>query len=202
MSSYEYRRLTPDERADLVRERLANGYPPHAPPHPIREETYYLLTAACYEHARHMNSEERRQQTLDALFEALVLAGIELRAWVVLANHYHLLAHVSDLAGVGRRLGIVHRTVARAWNAEDGSHGRQVWYRYTDRAIRSEGHYNVTLNYIHYNPVKHRYTRSPYAWRQSSVHWYLERFGREWLRELWARYPLRSYGQGWDEADS
>jgi hypothetical protein len=27
----------------------------------------------------------------------------------------------------------------------------------------------------------------------------LEHNGREWLRDLWRRYPLRSYGQGWDD---
>lgn len=49
-----------------------------------------------------------------------------------------------------------------------------------------------TLNYIHYNPVKHK-------WAESSVHWYLEHHGREWLRDVWRTYPVRDYGQGWDD---
>ena len=199
MSPYEYRKLTPEQRDELVRERMALGYPSHSPPHPVRDQEHYLLSAACYDHARHMLAEKRRQHLLDMLFELLILAGIELRAWIVLPNHYHLLVQVADFAEIGRCLGIAHRTSSRQWNCEDGTPGRQVWYGYTDRAIRSERHYFVTLNYIHYNPVKHRWTPSPYDWRQSSVHWYLAQHGREWLRDLWARYPLRSYGHGWDD---
>jgi len=61
---YLYRSLTQEQREELVRERLARGYPPHSPPHPARDETFYLVTAACYEHARHMVSCDRRQQVL------------------------------------------------------------------------------------------------------------------------------------------
>jgi putative transposase len=39
-----------------------------------------------------MKDPARRQQVLDLLFEHRVLRGIELRAWVVMPNHYHLLA--------------------------------------------------------------------------------------------------------------
>jgi hypothetical protein len=51
---YEYRQLTPAQRAEVVQQRLAKGYPPHSPPHPIQDQSYYLLTAACYEHKCHM----------------------------------------------------------------------------------------------------------------------------------------------------
>jgi putative transposase len=40
---------------------------------------------------------------------------------------------------------------------------------------------------------------SPYDWPWSSVHWYLEHEGRAWLRDVWQRYPLRSYGKDWDD---
>ncbi len=196
---YEYRRLTLQQREELVQERLARGYPSHSPPHPVRDQLFYLLTASCYEHALHMRSPQRRQQALDALFEAFVMRGLELRAWAVLPNHYHLLAHVSDLSVVGETLRFVHGPTARQWNLEDGVTGRKVWYRYSDRAIRSERHYYTTLNYIHYNPVKHGWAATPYDWAESSVHWYLQHKGREWLRDVWVEHPLRGYGDGWDD---
>ena len=65
--------------------------------------------------------------------------------------------------------------------------------------MRSKGHYCTTLNYIHYNPVKHGQVASPYDWEWNSVHWYLEHYGREWLRDLWRKYPLRDYGKSWDD---
>jgi putative transposase len=196
---YEYRKLTPEQREALVKERLARGFPSHSPPHPVRDQPFYLLTATCYEHTRRMDSSERRQQVLDMLFEQFLSRGMEIRAWVVLPNHYHLLTHVTDFSVIGGVLRSIHGPTSRQWNLEDDRIGCKVWYRYTDRAIRSEAHYLTTLNYIHYNPVKHGWTKSPYDWVESSVHWYLENNGREWLRDSWIRYPLRDYGKGWDD---
>ena len=196
---YEYRKLTPEQRAELVRQRKARGFPPHAPPHPVRDMPFYLLTATCYEHAHHMTTSERRQWVLNALFEQFTAKGMEICAWVILPNHYHLLVRVTDfdlLSSIFRR---VHGLSARQWNLEDTTPGRKVWYRYADRAIRSERHYYTTLNYIHYNPVKHKHVQSPYSWVESSVHWYLEHYGREWLRDVWVQYPVRQYGKGWDD---
>ena len=196
---YEYRKLTPEKRADLVRQRLAHGYPPHSPPHPVRDQPFYLLTATCYEHVNHMQSHERRSQVLDALFEQFVSTGMEIRAWVVLPNHYHLLAKVTAFDALGGMLRLVHGPTARQWNLEDDAPGRRVWHAFADRAIRSERHHLTTVNYIHYNPVKHGWSGSPYDWEESSVPWYLEHYGREWLRDSWVRYPVRDYGRGWDD---
>jgi putative transposase len=196
---YEYRKLTPEQRAELVRERQARGFPPHAPPHPAQDQSFYLLTAACYEHASHMFFSDRRRQVLNALFEHFIAHGMEIRAWVVLPNHYHLLVHIMDFDELSGIFRLVHGPTSRQWNLEDASPGRKVWFTFTDRQIRSERHYYTTLNYIHYNPVKHRWTSSPYEWEESSVHWYLEHLGREWLRDLWTSYPMRNYGRGWDD---
>lgn len=214
---YEYRQLTPAQRAEVVQQRLAKGYPPHSPPHPIQDQSYYLLTAACYEHKCHMKSEERRKQLLDLLFEWFTNCGIELRGWVVLPNHYHVLVYLGDLdedlsphtpvrnkgfspyQQIGKILQRVHGSTSRQWNLEDQTVGQKVWYAYSDRAIRSKRHYHTTLNYIHYNPVKHSWSDSPYNWSCSSVHWYLEQEGRDFLRDAWVRYPVKDYGKEWDE---
>ncbi|HEX6386905.1 MAG TPA: hypothetical protein VF177_19765 [Anaerolineae bacterium] len=95
--------------------------------------------------------------------------------------------------------GQVHGRSSFEWNQEESLRGRKVWYRYGDRMIRSERHYYTTLNYIHYNPVKHGLVASPYDWLWSSVHWYLEEYGREWLRDVWRHYPVRDYGKNWDD---
>ncbi|EKQ68339.1 hypothetical protein OsccyDRAFT_2867 [Leptolyngbyaceae cyanobacterium JSC-12] len=93
----------------------------------------------------------------------------------------------------------IHGSTSRQWNLEDQTVGRKVWYAYSDRAIRSERHYHTTLNYIHYNPVKHGWSDSPYHWSCSSVHWYLEQQGRDFLRDAWVRYPIKDYGKEWDD---
>lgn len=196
---YEYRKLTPEQRKRLIEDRKALGQPPHSPPHPIQDQSFYLLSAACYEHRPHMRESVRRTQLLESLFIEFSARGNEILAWVMLSNHYHLLVHVTAFEELGSTFRQVHGSISRQWNLEDRQLGRKVWYRFSDRAIRSERHHFTTLNYIHFNPVKHGYVESPYDWAESSVHWYFEHHGREWLRSLWITYPLRDYGKGWDD---
>jgi putative transposase len=195
---YEYRQLTPEQKVELVKQRLARGFPPHSPPHPIRLQTFYLLTAACYEHQHHLSKQPRRQELLNLIFDKFINEGFEIRAWAILSNHYHLLVYVSNFDRLGKLFHSIHGLTSRQWNLEDSTTGRKIWYRYSDRAIRSQRHYYTTLNYIHYNPVKHNQVKSPYDWLESSVHWYFETYGREWLRDTWIQYPVRDYGRGWD----
>ena len=135
---------------------------------------------------------------LDHLYAEMVEAGIELLAWVVLPNHSHLLVYVAEGCRVKEVMGHLHGAMSHSWNLADQTRGRKVWCGYTDRYMRSPSHYLTTLNYIHYNAVKHGWVKSPYDWAESSVHWYLANFGREWLRDVWVRYPLKEYGKNWD----
>jgi putative transposase len=165
----------------------------------VRGRGVYLLTAACYEHRHYLQLPERRLTILDMLFEQLIHHGIQVCAWVVLTNHYHVLVDLAEFQVLGEVFRCTHGNTSRAWNVDDGSQGRKVWCRYSDRAIRSDRHYDTTLNYIHCNPVKHAVAASPYDWKWSSVHWYLEHRGREWLRDVWQCYPVRDYGKVWDD---
>jgi putative transposase len=208
---YEYHKLTDEQKAELVEYRLSRGYPPHSPPHPVRDKEFYLLTAACYEHKCHLYSESRRQQLLEMIFnnfgdavsnevcaEALT-TNCKICAWVILPNHYHLLVQLVNFDVLSELFRKIHGVLSRQWNLEDNVTKRKIWYRWSDRAIRSQRHYYTTLNYIHYNPVKHGLVKSPYDWVESSVHWYLETYERQWLRDSWVEYPIRDYGTNWDD---
>jgi putative transposase len=197
--AYDYHKLTPQERQELVEERRRRGFPAHRPPHLALDRACYLFTAACYQHQYYLHTAARRQQILDQLFEQFICHGMSIAAWVVLTNHYHLLIHVPGYEAVPDIFKQVHGRSSYEWNRQDHTLGRKVWYRYSDRLIRSERHYYTTLSYIHYNPVKHNLVKSPYDWSCSSVHWYLEEYGREWLQSLWQCYPVRDYGKKWDD---
>lgn len=67
---YEYRRLQPPQREEVVQQRRLRGYPLHAPPHPYREAGCYLVTAANFEHACIMASSERRCDFQERLLRA------------------------------------------------------------------------------------------------------------------------------------
>ena len=132
------------------------------------------------------------------MFEQFILRGMIVYAWVVLTNHYHFLVQITEFDALHEIFRLVHGRSSFEWNNEENTRGRKVWFRYSDRLIRSQRHYNTTLNYIHYNPVKHGLVTGPYDWQWSSIHWYLAAYGREWLRDLWRHFPVREYGQKWD----
>lgn len=200
---YTYRKLTTKEREEIVAQRKAMGYPLHAPPHPFREAGYYLITAANYEHARVMESPERRTEFEKRLLQALREIEAEIAAWVILANHYHFLAGVESLNDVSAALQQLHGSTSFEWNKADGLQGRRrVWYKFADRMIRDDAHYYRALNYIHYNPVKHGYAVNAYDWQWSSLSLYYEDLGRDWLQENWRKYqPGEDFGKGWDDLD-
>jgi putative transposase len=195
---YEYRNLTPEQRAELLRQRSLAGHPRHRPPHWQEGRGRFLITAATYEHRPYFQTDEERAHLWSEVMKELTEAGVACDAWVFVPNHHHLLVDGESLSAVGPAIGRAHGRTSRELNLRDSTPGRQVWYRFTDRKIRNESHYHATLNYIHYNPVKHGYVRKPLEWACSSVHWYLEHYGFEWLRDTWRGYPVRDYGKGWD----
>jgi len=196
--AYEYRKMTPEQREAVVRLRVVKGFPLHSPPHVFKEKTYYLITAANFEHQHIMASAERRTEFQKLAMEKFQEADVELAAWVFLPNHYHVLAYMPVFAKLSLLFNRLHGVTSRTWNLEEHKVGRTVWYKFTDRMMRSEERYYTTLNYIHYNLVKHGYVKRLGEWEWSSFNRYLQEHGRDWLVEIWKNYPIKNYGEKWD----
>jgi putative transposase len=162
---YEYRKLTPREREEIIRYRKERGYPLHAPPHPFREAGYYLITAANFDHKPVLESPQRRTEFEILLLDAMQGIHAEVIAWAILLNHYHILIDVASLDRVSEALKHLHGNTSRQWNLQDNlTEKRKVWYKFSDRLMRSEKQLNQTFNYINYNPVKHGYTEDINEW--------------------------------------
>ncbi|MCC6356597.1 MAG: transposase [Verrucomicrobiae bacterium] len=137
----------------------------------------------------------------DGLLRAVAEGGGHAFAWCVLPNHYHVLVEVSALADLVGALGRLHGRSACAWNREEGTRGRKVFFRAADRAMRSERHFLATLNYVHHNPIRHGYVERWTDWPWSSASEYLSRVGWAEAERRWREYPIGDYGRGWDRAD-
>ena len=177
-------------REQWEKERKHLRVPWHAPAHFGDEAKIYLITAACFEHQHFLKNPERLTEYEKKLTNLITsLADSEMKAWVVLPNHYHVLAKV-NLSELRPKLGKLHNGSSTQWNREDGTPGRQVWYRFTDRAIRSERHLYATVNYIHSNPVKHGLVGKAPEWPWSSFSDYEAKHGVSELRRWWKEYPV------------
>jgi putative transposase len=162
---------------------------PH-PPHIYLDNTWYIITSSAY-HRQHLFSPSGHKDLLIENIQSLSKEfQLELAAWVILDNHYHILIKSRDGIDLPKFFAKFHGRTSFELNRRDKKRGRQVWQNYWDTGIRSETDYWTRFNYIHYNPVKHGYVKDSIAWPYSSYQYYLESKSDEWLVDVFRQYPI------------
>ena len=92
----------------------------------------------------------------DCLFKCASEFGWNLRAWAVLANHYHFVAaSPPDPRTLRKFLGKLQMQTAKQLNHWDNTPGRKVWFQFWESHITLERSYLARLNYVHHNPARH-----------------------------------------------
>jgi putative transposase len=197
---YYWRRLSEDQRAEVVEYRRIQRYPKHSPPHFDSDlEVTYIITAACYEHASIVGRSHQRLTNC----EVRVLSACEkhssaIYAWCILPNHYHLLVRTAFIKLLRKELGLFHGRTSFEWNGEDNTRGRQVWHNCFERKMRSARHFYASLNYVLHNAVHHGYAERWQDWQWSNASDYVKNVGPERADEIWRKYPIKDYGKKWD----
>ena len=110
---------------------------------------------------------------------------IELDAWVILPDHFHVILNVGD----NTISNIVHIFKIRysKWIRQHIRPGR-VWHnRFWDHIIRDQKDYNIHLDYIHYNPIRHGLTNDPFSYSQSSLNRF---YNAGYYQRDWGVKPL------------
>lgn len=200
---YIWRTLTPQQQLNVFHERLTRNRPWHSPPHrPSFVSNTFHITAACYEHAPYIgHAPDRMDAFSESLLAACSLHAQKISAGCLLPNHYHVLLTTPDILALLAELGRLHGRSSHQWNGEEQTRGRQVFHRAAEREMRSERHFYATLNYVHHNPVRHGYVTRWDQWPWSSAVQFLQQTDRAEAERIWRTYPLRDYGNGWDDAE-
>ena len=163
----------------------------HNPPHLFVAGASYMITAATYQKLPYLLPDDRKAQLLDAIQYALSHGGWELVACAILHNHYHAVirAPQSGADGLSPMVASVHKFTARRWNQADRTSGRSVWWNYWDTCLTNEASYYARVNYVHWNPVKHRLTERAELYAFSTYRVWLQQFPAE-LRHIEHEYPF------------
>jgi putative transposase len=200
---YLWRKLTDQQRADLLKWPKDRRRPWHWPHHrPDFGREHFHVTAACYEHAPIIGTcADRMDSFSSALSTTIEKAGGAVFAWAVLPNHYHLLLQTQNILKLLFEIGRLHGRTAHAWNLEDNAPKRKVFHGAAERSMRSERHYWATVNYVHNNPVRHGYAEHWQDWRWCSAAEFIEKHGRAEAERIWREFPLKDYGDGWDDPE-
>ena len=102
------------------------------------------------------------------------LMPFDLIGWVIMPEHFHFVVvpQENDLSEIMRR---IKMKFAGVYRSEQGVKCGRIWqHRFWDHIIRDETDLNRHLDYIHYNPTKHKIAASPGEYRFSSFRDYVE----------------------------
>ena len=197
---YEWRKLSKKERENILERRRAKWQPWHSAPHEGGRQEAYHLFAACYEHRPIISlTPSRLEECETLLLETVRPFSVEVFAWCILPNHYHILFESKDAIAVIAAIGKFHGRQSYAWNGEDNQRGLKVWCGCAERRIRSESHFWAFMNYVHHNPVRHEYVKRWQDWPYSSAREFFKHVGIKEAERIWREFPIMDYGEGWDD---
>jgi putative transposase len=163
--------------------------PVHHPPHIFLDDTWYIITGSIYGGQHMLEPIGYKEFVRDQLKARVIEFELNLAAWVILDNHYHILVKSKFGSALPEFLSRLHGRTSFEINGREDKRGRQVWHNYWDTCLFSERDYWTRFNYIHHNPVKHGYVKKMEYWEFSSYRYYLEHKGTEWMADTWEQYP-------------
>lgn len=131
---------------------------PHAPPHWTLLPGTYLVTAGTFQRQRLFDTPAKLTLVTHRLLDTAKEFGWQIKAWAVLANHYHILVDSPEGTGESLRVWLTnfHRTTAIALNQVDETPGRRVWFNFWESHITHQTSYLVRLRYVNENAVHHK----------------------------------------------
>ena len=145
---------------------------PHAPVHRLSEHGAYIITGATLDKSHFFRGEQRLTLLESGLLQLAKHHQIQIEAWAVFSNHYHLIAQTGpEKNHLAKYLSHVHTSTAAEINRLDGAEGRRVWFNFWDTHLTFEKSYLARLNYVHQNAVKHGLVRRAIDYRWCSAAW-------------------------------
>jgi putative transposase len=91
---------------------------------------------------------------LDLLRDNALKFQVEIQAYVLMGNHFHLLATPSDADGLPKMMQAVGRSYVRFFNDTQGRSGTLWEGRYKSTVIQTERYLLACMAYIDLNPVR------------------------------------------------
>ena len=115
-----------------------------------------------------VRDDQDRQRLLDLWFEHARTFKVAIHAWVIMDNHFHLLATPETQEGLPQMMQAVGRAYVRYFNLRHQRTGTLWEGRYRSNLIESERYLLVCMVYIDLNPVRAGMVAQPEDFRWSS----------------------------------
>ena len=143
----------------------------------------FFLAIVCANRYPFFYDSDRLDIVLAAMRRIAQRFQLEYNAWVILPDHLHLLLSPKE-ADYSTVVSSFKRTVTSSMRNRGFTGGKTtIWQdRFWEHTIRDDEDYERSVDYIHFNPVKHGLARTPIEWKYSSVHQFIKDgiYGRNW----------------------
>ena len=164
----------------------------------------YFLTLLTYNRAPLFKTPENVARLREAIKIVKAEMPFDILGAVILPDHLHFIwalppddeaypTRVGRLKALfTKQLPINQRPVTSLPKSRRKRRETGVWQRrFWEHALRNEEDFKRHLDYIHYNPVKHGYSRCPHSWPSSSFHQWVEKGGysSDWCCRCEERLP-------------
>jgi putative transposase len=115
-----------------------------------------------------VHDDQDRQHLYDLWFEQSRVHGVDIHAWVIMDNHFHLLATPRSETSLPKFMQAVGRAYVRYFNLRHGRTGTLWEGRYRSNLIETERYLLACMVYIDLNPVRAGRVSQPEAHAWSS----------------------------------
>ena len=100
-------------------------------------------------------------------------SGIDILAYCLMPNHFHLLLRQNEPGAVSQFLGRVCKSYAQAINKRLNRTGHLFEGKYKSKVIDDTIYLHHLSRYIHRNPVRAKLAIDPLGWKYSSYSFYI-----------------------------
>ncbi|HZX35673.1 MAG TPA: transposase [Thermodesulfobacteriota bacterium] len=160
-----------------------------------REGRTYFFTLVTHNRRPFLCSEENRTILRQIIEEVRLLKPFEIDAWVLLPDHLHCIWTLPEGDGdYSKRWGLIKARFTKkaevGWALPTSKSPSRLkhreWFiwqrRFWEHRIRDEKDFEAHCNYIHYNPVKHRYVGASRDWAYSTFHRFVKQgaYSKDW----------------------
>lgn len=161
---------------------------PHNPAHLFIDNSPYFITSTIYQKRKLLAQDHIKNNLLATIQETVAEKNWQLKDWVILDNHYHLMLISKKGTDLSKIIGKIHMQTAN-FIGEQLKAEKPIWWNYWDYCPRDEKDYYIRLNYLFNNPVKHGYVTNLADYPYSSFYQMLEKQGRDNLVQQFKQYP-------------
>ena len=151
----------------------------------------YFVTSVTYRRRDLFSDPEIAQVVLNQWQHYQEPYDFDLRVYVIMPDHYHVLIKIEGDKNLSQILYAVHSYSAKRINENIDRKDRQrVWQRDTfDEAIRSKNMYYQKIAYILFNPWRAGLVESPFGdYEFSNLDELVNKKGVEFVEDLFSKY--------------